>query len=216
MFITDRDLLAYEPSLFRDALWVGQRLLVDAGTIAGNILTVTAPTLTGAGIAAGHVAIIDGRPLEVIERLTSTTLRLSPVRARTTDAVIAIPDQGVNLVEVWTLAPQIQLAHAQILRLLGLSEARAAALAAGQTPIDESRITNPEDLQRLEALMTLHSVYASLASMRGPDDPFILRAELYRRRVSEERQRTVAFIDTDFDGIPDVARRLNTFTLHRA
>ena len=84
MFISDRDLFALEPNLFRDAAWVSQTLVQGTGSISGSTLTLSAQDVDfeAAGVEAGHVARVDDAPYEVMERLSATSVRLSRLRAR--------------------------------------------------------------------------------------------------------------------------------------
>lgn len=214
MFITDRDLLAYEPNLFRDVAWLGQRLDAGVGGLTAGVLTAFASNFVSLGVTTGHVVVVGGVTLEVLARTSATTLTVSRIRASVDDAAIVPPDAASIEYSIWTLRPQIALAHAQIIGMLGLEAARAAA-APGQVYVDESRITNPRDLARLEALMTLHTAYSALAALRTRDDPAAARAQMYQDRVRCERARAVAYLDTDFDGRADVARRLNVVVMSR-
>lgn len=216
MFISDRDLVVYEPNLFRDAGWLGQKLGEDVVGISGTTMTALTMNFVSAGIEAGHVVTLEQASYEVVQRLSATTLQVSRIRAKRDGVAIAPPAIAAGNARFWTLSPQIGLAHAQVLRMIGLDSASAGALGTGAAGVlDESRVTNPGDLERLEALLTLHTVYSALAALRSADDPFSLRAEMYRQRAREERQRAVAYIDTDFDGKADVCRRLNAVVLSR-
>ncbi|CAN5761979.1 hypothetical protein BH11PLA1_BH11PLA1_22040 [soil metagenome] len=213
MFIADRDLLVIEPAVFRDAGWLAQRLASGPASVSSSVLTCSAGNFVNVNVTTGHVVMVDATPLEVMSRLSATTLAVSLLRAGAAESAIPVKNVAAGNAAVWTLRPQIAAAHGQIVRMLGLDV--AAALAAPGQVVDDSRITNPEGLQRLEALMTLHAVYSALAALRGRDDPFANRAEAYRDAVRAERQRAVALIDTDFDGVPNVARRVNTFVMSR-
>lgn len=204
MFATDRDLLAFEPNLFRDAAWVGQRLSRGLASIVGNTLTFSSPEigLDDAGIAAGHIATIGGVSYEVTERLSATAITVSRLRASLTDPIL--PPSPVTSIEaaIATFAPQIAITHGQILRMLGLEP-------VAPTPPDETDILNPRDLVTLESLGALHLIFAAASGLSAPGTPLTQKAEWYRQRFAAERQRTAARLDLNNDGLPDAIRRPN-------
>lgn len=222
MFITDRDLLVLEPNLFREVGWLGQRVLDGTCSISGATLTVPGSVDLGAlGITAGHVVLVSGLPLEVLARPSSTTLTVSRVRADTADAALAPGNAPSGTpVQCWTFRPQIALVHAQVLRLLGVEPAeggQGGPVVAGQ--LAESQVVRPRSLWVLEALLALHQIYSAAAGLSGGagfgavrasgtpgDSPIADRAEMYRRRAALERTRAVAYLDTNNDGVAEIAR----------
>ena len=211
MFISDRDLLVLEPGVFRDAGWIGQRLLAGTGSIIGATLTLSSGNLTTAGIVAGHVLLYDSVAVEVVSVNSSLTATVSLIRASETDPVIAVPPAGAKPVTCWTFRPQISLMHTQVLRMLGIDpEASPGDL------VSEASIVNPASLALAESLGVLHLVYAAAAALSAADSSLAARAEVYRRRFGEERQRAVARIDLDGDGLADATRRVNVIQFMRA
>lgn len=209
MFCTDRDLLALEPNLFRDGGWVAQRLVYGTAAIAGTTLTVSSPDVEfdDAGIGEGHIALVDGTPYEVIERLSATTLTVSRLRASTSDDPIPPTPVSSKPLTIHTFNPQIAIVHRQLLAMLGLG-----ASGSGED-LTENEVTNPGDLTHLEALGALHLVFAVLAGPGGGNwaDRGFSRMHLYQERFAAERSRALAYLDTDGDGLPDAARRFNAF-----
>ncbi len=59
MFALDRDLLALEPNLFRDAAWAGQRVVSGVGDVAGETLTLLTQDVDFEG-GLVHVRAKDG------------------------------------------------------------------------------------------------------------------------------------------------------------
>lgn len=212
MFATDRDLLALEPNLFKDIAWAGQRLILCTGSIAGTTLTI-APgdaDFATAQVAPGHVALVDGIAYEVVEVLTSTTATISRLRPDPTGPVLP-PDAGTGLVvSISSFAPQLNLVHNQVLRLLDIEPTDPDALP------NESSITNPRALIPIECVTTLHLIYTAAAALATPASTLWHRVAHYRGRIAEERPRVAALIDLDNDGHPDATRRLSTFALLRA
>lgn len=210
MFATDRDLLALEPSLFRDLGWVGQRLVSGTGGIAGSTLTLTAhdADLEAAGITEGYIALVDGAPYEILERLSPTTAILSRPRAARTDPPLPPTPVSGKPVVIMSLRPQLAIAHAQVLRMVGIEPGDPGAPGR----VVEEDITNPSALAFVEALAALYIAFAAAAGPGAHDARTShewSRMLLYRERLAAERHRTAAHIDLDGDGLPDAARRLN-------
>lgn len=205
MFASDRDLLVLEPNLFRDVGWVGQRLARGTGAIGGTTLTISGAdvALDAARVGPGMVAVVNGVAYEVLARLSASALTISRPRLSAGDpAQPPTPVAGVEAMIV-TFGPQIGLVHQQLLRMLGIEPADAAARPG------EADITNAAALTRLEALGALHLVYAAASGAGGPDSAAAQRAAMYRARFADERERAAARIDTDGDGAPDATRRFN-------
>ncbi|MFN0011802.1 MAG: hypothetical protein ACKVS8_09190 [Phycisphaerales bacterium] len=213
MFAADRDLLVLEPNLFRDVSWLGQRLFTGLCTISGTTLTASGVDFAALGVDAGHVVLVDGASLEVVARVNATTLTVSRPRAGLDDAAIA-PLAGIaRPLSITTFAPQLGIVHRQVLAMLGLLE---AASEVEPEVLTESAVMNPRDLRLLEALGTLHLVFAALGGAGAvAGSPESGRAEMYRQRFAAERGRVSARIDTDGDGLADATRRPSVMMLVR-
>lgn len=211
MFTTDRDLLILEPNLFRDIGFAGQRLLETTGSTSGTTLTITGDA-AAVGITTGHIVLVSGVPLEVVQRLSSTSLQVSRLRADDAAPLIPVPPFTSQPVVVTTFGPQLAMAHGQVLRMLGIDPGAPAAPGA----VTEENITNPHTLRLVESLCALHLILSTASALSGPDSALGMRAEFYRQRFAAERQRAAAQIDLDHDGLPDVIRRLNVLQLIRS
>jgi hypothetical protein len=213
MFTTDRDLLIVEPHLFRDVLWVGQRLLKATCTISGSVLTVSSPDTTpeAADITTGHVAVVDGAAYEVLERTGEMTLTLSRLRPSVASPAIPVPDQASRPVHITTFAPQIRMIHQQMLRMLGIEPVDSNIPGA----ITETAITNGRELAPMQTFGALHIILAAAAATTGPQSPLGIRASFYRTLYAQDRGRAVCTLDLDGDGIGETTRRMNVASLDR-
>lgn len=202
MFASDRDLLVIEPHLFRDLGFLGQRVLSAQGDVAGTTFTLTTPgaSLTSAGVQPGHVLLLGGVACEVVAVLGATQASVSLIRASREGSLVApAPGTGVSI-EAWTFGPQIGVVHEQLLRVMGIGTAAGAPT--------ESQIVAPESLAALEALGTLHILYAAAGALSHAASPLSGRAAMYRAWFGVERQRALVRLDLDGDGVPDATRRL--------
>jgi hypothetical protein len=205
MFATDRDLLALEPTLFRDIAWASQRLVTGTATISNGVLifdTIDADCET-AGVSAGGVVVIDTTPYEIIEVISPDELHISLLRPSETGDPLLMPDLAVSTsTSIYTFTPQLEIVHRQALRMLGIEP------GASDTPT-EFDITNPAAIRRLESLGALHLIYSAAGALTPATSALNTRAELYRNRFNEERQRISIGLDLNADGQPDVIRKLN-------
>ena len=213
MFATDRDLLVYEPNLFRDFVWLGQRLVFGAADVNEGTLTFYPEdnSLAAAGIDAGHVVTVAGANFEVIERTGENEAVIS--RLRPAHDGPSIPPNPAESAAAWvqTFSPQLARAHHRVLRLVGIEP--LGTPVPGQPT--ESQITNARALGALECFAALELIFRAAGSLLDDTHPANQRARLYAAAFETERERLVALIDTNADGTPDTARRLNGSPLIR-
>lgn len=215
MFASDRDLLMYEPRLFLDAVWVGQRLFAGTGVVVSSVLVASGSAFTAIGIGAGHVVNYKDASYEVVQVLGATQLGLSVPRASADDPVIPAPDSASTGVAIYTFRHQRLIVHEQILRMIGIEPDVEAQ--PGVALVTESSIINPTALRRLEALGSLHLVFAaaSASGAVGEGSVYSEKAAMYRERFAAERERVSVLIDTDGDGRADATRRPTVMHLVR-
>lgn len=207
MFANDRDLYVLEPGLHRDVAWNSQRLIIATGTLVGTTLTILTGSFIDAGVSVGHVLIFDGVPMEVLSVDGSSSVTVSLIRGDVSGAAIGGVGASNRLVEVFSYEPQLGLVHRQVLTMIGLD--------VDSEGFDESVVTNPGALVRLEALGALHLIYAGAGASGAGGLKFEQRAKMYKERFGSERERVVAMIDLDGDGIAESKRRPNSFVLSR-
>ena len=215
MFASDRDLLMYEPRLFLDTVWVGQRIVSATGVVVSGVLVVSGAMFTSIGIEAGHVVNYKDASYEVVQVLTDTQLGLSIPRASIDDPVILAPNSASTTVRIHTFRHQLLIVHEQILRMIGIEP--EIEPGSGEMVVTESSIVNPGALRRLEALGALHLIYAaaSVAGPLGEGSVYADRAAMYRERFAAERERVNVLIDADGDGKADASRRPTVMHLVR-
>lgn len=210
-FATDRDLLAFEPNLFRDISWAGQRRInVTDAAIAGTTLTSASADFTSADINAGHVALVSLISLEIIARLSATQLTVSLVRDDPTAPALPPPALTGAALSITTFGPQIASIHDQLLRALGIEPTDPNASPG------PANITNPAAIARLEAIGALHLIFTGAAALAPDQDRLALKAQMYRDRFAALRGRLAVGVDLDGDGLPEATRRLNTIQFVRA
>lgn len=216
MFITDRDLAVLEPGLGRDVAWAGQTLARGTGTLSGRTVMIPSMRAFDAGVRAGMLLVLGGATFEIISVDSDETVLVSSMRDSALDEA-RVPPGGVPPApaSIVTFGPQIQTVHRQILWMLGVSEYATADRPPGDPRVGRERITNPRDLALLEALGTLHLIYAGAEALLGADSVAAAKARVYRDRFNRERWRAAALIDTDGDGVPDATRRMNVSVLTR-
>jgi hypothetical protein len=211
-FALDRDLLVLEPALLRDVGWAGQRVLSTTGTVAGTTLTLASGSFADAGVGPGAIVLFDGLALEVVAVLSATGATVSVLRSRRDGPAIAPPAASARPVRVYTFGPQLAMVHRQVLAMAGIDPDGSVG---GAGPLTEAAVTNPGELVRLEALGALHLIYAAAGAPGSGGLAFAQRAEMYRQRYSEERERVLVMIDTDGDGIAETSRRPSVFAFVR-
>lgn len=203
-FARDRDLIVFEPTLFRDVAWAGQRLVVSDGvSISGTTLSAPGVDFEAAGVEAGHVALVDDLPLEVVDQLSATELMVSRLRDRVDSPPVSpAPVSDAKLV-VATFRPQIEATHELLMR------------SAGLAPSDPM-VVNGRDVARVEALGALHTILSAAAPATQDGAPMWDKARLYGDRFRAEWARTAIKIDLDDDGEADALRRIGAARFRRA
>lgn len=210
-FSTDRDLLMYEPTLFKDVPWVSQqRLSVSDGEVFGTSLTSAEADFDLAQVDTGSVVLLDKLPVEVIARVDAMTLTVSMPRARTSDAPIPPGDGSSKAIVVRTFSPQAELVCGSLLRMLGLDSDDP------EQPLGADAVVSLSLMARLETLGTLERVFSSAAALTGDNDGLLFKAAEYRRRLLDAAARSPLQVDTTGDGLPDEKRYLGLSRLIRA
>ncbi len=153
MFSTDSDLLGYEPGVFVDLGFVGQRkLMVSDGVIDGCELSSTTGGFSD--LSAGDVAVLEvtggekaSYGVESVEDNNTLTLGRAPV---------GLGGSSGLSVEVITLEPQRELVHEELLTALTDDE---------DEQIEAGDVLSVDVVNQLEALGTLWLGYVGAVGM---------------------------------------------------
>ena len=139
MLLTDRDILAVEPSLFSDACFSSQVLCGGTnGIVAGTQFTASGVDFNASGVAAGgviYLASADGSidgSFEIVSLIDSSHLTVSILRSDLAGSAIAVGSASGLTWSIKTYAPQISIAEMQLshrLRCLPGWEAATITLA---------------------------------------------------------------------------------------
>lgn len=213
MFALDRDIAQVEPSVFRDVTWVGQLAAKGTATVNGSTFEASSvsPLFTDGGVEPGHIVVVGGQSLEVIDVLSETFLEVAMLRESVDARTIAPVDIASSPFHVMTFRPQIEWVHRQVLAMLGL----APEVVNDGVLLPESSVKNPWEFVRVEVFGALHMIYAAAGAALASDHAINQRSAMYKQLFREERLRVVAQIDTDGDGQADVLRRMNVGQLVR-
>lgn len=206
----NKDLLAYEPDLFRDVPWIGQQIAAfEDGVKTGTTLTTASVNLITRGVQAGDVALVDEVPFEVIEVVDANTLNLSLLRGSGDDAALPGEDGQSLGVVVRSFGPQIASLQESLLDVLQPAD-------PSRTPVTVDMIVNVQVLGRLVALGTLHRVYAAAAALTSENKTIDAKASLYREAFARAFRSSTIHVDANGDGSGDSVIRPGTTRLHRA
>lgn len=208
MFAKDRDLIVLEPYLFRDMAWVAQRLVRGQASVTDGVLKFSTADadLQAIPVGSGSIAVVSGLALEVLEILTPERANVSRLRASAGDPAIPAPDVPEADAFIATFAPQVAMAHRQVMRLAGI-EPDAPVPAGGRA--GEAAVTNGGALALLEAYAALAAIFNGAATAAGALSSASRKADVYERLFQRERERAVVELDLDGDGRPDATRRFN-------
>ena len=209
-FSTDRDLLAIEPAVFEDVPFAAQqRVNITDGSVTGTTLTSATADFVAAQADQGSVLLIGGVAYEVLARIDANTLTISLPRSNAVDSAIPGGD-GTGLgVTARTFAPQAQLVHDGLLKVIGIEPEDPDG------ELTESAILTLSRMAQVEALGTLERVYSGAASLIGDNETLLMKAGEYRRRFREACASTTVLLDIDGDGLPERRVRLGTIRLTR-
>jgi hypothetical protein len=217
-FARDRDIAVVEPSVYRELVWMGQVMSRGECLCYGTTLEATGlptPDFVDGGVQPGNVVLVGGSvgaTFEVMSVAASNVLAISRLRALAEEGAAAVMEtkQATPYV-IATFQPQLEWVHGQLLEMLGLRRNSVN----DPTRLAASRIKNADELTRLEVYGALQLIYAGAAGLTSAAPQMMAKATYWRGVFQDERQRVVARIDADGDGVADVVRRFNVGQLVR-
>ncbi|MFA6043557.1 MAG: hypothetical protein WC718_01110 [Phycisphaerales bacterium] len=212
MFALDRDLLALEPTLFRDLQWAGQTLargnLISSGLGLQFDFDVD---LSGRGVGPGSVVVATGVSYEVVELLGAAEFAVTLPRDSLESGAMSPGLVGSGLAWIVTFRSQIAMAHRNLLAMAGID----ADAAPAPDVVTADKIVNWRSLRYIEALAALKLIWTAAGVGLDEKHPANQRAAEYGARFREARHTAVLEIDTDGDGKADAVRRLGAVWLVR-
>ena len=210
LLIGDRDLLVVEPTVFVGAAAVATTLLsVADAEVSGTSLTSATADFEANDIDEGHVAVVDGVPVEVVNRVADTQLSISLPRVSIEDGLIP-PGDGTGLAfAVLTFERLIEQMQRELLKRVGVDGDHPI------DPLDETAILNPATVGRVLALRVIASAFAHAAALNPLDASLAERASHSRDAAERSLLQTVVVLDKDGDGIADATRRLDVTSFVR-
>ena len=161
--LTDRDILAAEPSLFSDACFSSQKLCGGTnGIVAGTQFTASGVDFTASGVTAGGViwltsadGSIDGG-FEIVSLIDSTHITVSILRSDPAGAAIPVGSASGLTWSIKTFAPQISVAQTQLSHRLRCLPGWEAATETLET------LDNPESVKLALLYLLLADVFGAV------------------------------------------------------
>lgn len=190
--LTDRDILAIEPTLFSDACFTSQTLCGGTnGIVAGTQFTASGVDFNASGVTAGgviHLKSVDGSidgGFEIISVLDAGHLSVSILRSDPSGAAMPVGSASGLTWSIKTFGPQIALSETQLshrLRCLPGWEDATVTLA---------ELDNPEAVK----LVWLYCVLAHLyGAMVGTTEAAETRWDSYQQKRNVYRAMTEMMI----------------------
>lgn len=207
-FVTDRDLLRVEPTLFSDAYSAG--IMLDEQTdvsISGGQLTSPSSAFQDVRVSTDQALAVNEHLLEITRVSSQTTLDVS--RPQIGELVGEAPELTGGTMRLATFATLILEASAWLVEVFRFEVDDAEQL------LSDASILNVEDLQHLVKLRAIATAFA-LASAKNPTDASLAaRAAHYEQRLSVAKRTTTVQFDLTGDSEPDHAQRAGVIAFRR-
>ncbi len=197
-FSVDRDLLSYEPNVFVDLPFAGQRKVsVEDGVLSGA--TVTSVAGGFGAIAAGDVVVLGGNVSEMagygVSAVTDdNTLVLDGV-------VVGLSSNSGLKVISSSFGRQGEVVHDELMRAIGID------VDDSEEELDDKAVVSNGVMRQLEVFGILASVYGAAISLVGENEAVREKGLLYQKRYEDGLNGARVMIDLDGDGQADVVRR---------
>lgn len=207
-FVTDRDLLRIEPTLFSDAYSAGIMLDEQSDvSISDGELTSPASAFQDVRLTTHQALAVNEHPLEITRVNSQTTLDVS--RPQLGELAGEAPEITSGIMHIATFATLILEASAWLVEVFRFDVDDAEQL------LSDASILNVEDLQHLVKLRAIATAFA-LASAKNPTDASLAeRAAHYEQRLSVAKRTTTVQFDLTGDSESDHAQRAGVIEFRR-
>jgi len=207
-FVTDRDLLRIEPTLFSDASSAGIMLDEQSDvSISSGQLVSSSSAFEDLGVTTEHALAVDAQPLEIVDVISQT--RLQVVRPEVDGMAGEVPDITAGTMRIVSFATLILEASAWMVEVFRLEVDDAAQL------LSDSAVLNVEDLQHLVKLRAIATAFA-LAGAKDPTDSSLAeRATHYEQRLNVAKNTTTVRFDVTGDNESDASQRAGVIEFKR-
>jgi hypothetical protein len=191
-FCTDMDLLHWEPTLFRDAVFASQELLGGTGDLNETTFTLASGSLLTAHVAANQVIVFSGS-LSGSYPIVSVNSERQLAFMVLYDGLPQSPGTERPLQKGLSFAIRTFQAQRRVVSDLMM---RAAGIDLGSVVTPRPQIVNLEAMRRPCVLGTLQSIYNTLAAAAtNPNGPRV-SADLYERLYRRALGQVVAEVDS--------------------
>jgi hypothetical protein len=215
IFSNDADILKYEPVLFGELHLSSQVITMGTGgVLSGTTFTAADADFAGVGICEGQVIYLrstDGSldgVYEIISVDSATQLGVSVVRADAGDSAVAPQGATDVFYRICTYKPQAAEIGWQLTKYFGIRPGNP------ESDFDTDDILDKSVLRTASVFAVIASVYAMLAS-GCENETFWNKSLHYKRLFEKECEGCRLSIDTNSDGVADVARFGSSFRLVR-
>jgi hypothetical protein len=205
-FSNDADILKYEPILFGELYLPWQVLAAGTGaSLSGTTLTASGADFIATQIQAGGVVYLqsaDGSldgAYEIVSVDSATQLKISVVRADSTDTAVPPPAATNISYRISTLGPQTAEVGFQLTEYFGIKPGNPAS------EIDSDDILDTSVLRLSSVFAVISSVYAMLAG-KTKDQNYWNKSLYYQKLFAKARGRCRLSIDIGVDGLADVTK----------
>ncbi|QQE13585.1 hypothetical protein JD969_09040 [Planctomycetota bacterium] len=201
-FISDRDLLLYEPNILNEVIFTSQNIIENAACdFDGFVLTSDAVDFNEYPIQAGGILKLNDKSYEIVEKISANKLRLSQIRVNASDPYIKGSYSQNGVFSVPTFKHQISLVHESLLSHLN---------------VEQDQILDINNIQEIEANLVLFQIYSAAIAM-GEEGHFMnkIKMEHYDKKYKNLIERLAIEIDSDSESVPNHLIHLNSIQLKR-
>jgi hypothetical protein len=207
-FSKDIDILRYEPNLFGDLYFAGQKVSSGSGaSVSGSNLNASDANFIGSQIAPGMVVYLGSEDgtiddvYEIVSINSGTQLGISVLRVDNQPEIIPVQNSNNLNFRICTYRVQSNELFSQLAQYFGLRP----AIADGQYSVDD--ILDSTILRQVSVYGVLSNIYAALAGKANDgNENFWAKSNHYKQLYEKALQRCRISIDLGDDGVADSIR----------